>query len=142
MRSFSWKGFLVRFLFALVLVFATFNPSGYSYYHWVAAWIGDATRDNTAFLALAGVVLLIGWTILLRATLFSLGAFGLILASAFFGVLLWLIVDVGLVPANSTTAITYLVLIALSGVLGTGVSWSHVRRRVSGQTDVDDVETS
>ncbi len=142
MRSFSWKGFLVRFLFALVLVFATFNPSGYSYYHWVAAWIGDAARDNTAFLALAGVVLLIGWTILLRATLFSLGALGLILASAFFGVLLWLIVDVGLVPANSTTAITYLVLIALSGVLGTGVSWSHVRRRVSGQTDVDDVETS
>jgi hypothetical protein len=136
MRGISWLGLLLRFGFALVLVFATYNPSAYSYYDWVAG----SLPDYSALLIFAGVVLLIGWTILLRATLRSLGPFGLLLAIAFFGVLLWLVVDVGLLPADSTQAITYLVLIALSGVLATGVSWSHVRRRISGQADVDDVE--
>ena len=136
MRGISWPGLLLRFVFAVVLVFATYNPSDYSYYSWVA----DSLPEYSVLMIFAGVVLLIGWTILLRATLRSLGPFGLVLAVAFFGVLLWLVVDVGLVPANSAKAITYLILIALSGVLATGVSWSHVRRRISGQADMDDVD--
>ena len=136
MRGISWLGLLLRFVFAVVLVFATYNPSEYSYYSWVAG----ALPEYSVVMIFAGVVLLIGWTILLRATLRSLGPFGLVLAIAFFGVLLWLVVDVGLVPANSTQAITYLILVALSGVLATGVSWSHVRRRMTGQADIDDVD--
>ena len=136
MRGISWLGLLLRFVFAVVLVFATYNPSDYSYYSWVAG----SLPEFTVFMIFAGIVLLIGWTILLRATLRSLGPFGLILAVAFFGVLLWLVVDVGLVPADSTQAVTYLVLVALSGVLATGVSWSHVRRRITGQSDIDDVD--
>ncbi|MDH3714740.1 MAG: DUF6524 family protein [Gammaproteobacteria bacterium] len=136
MRGISWLGLLARFVFALALVFATYNPSAYSYYGWVAGEL----PEYSAFMIFVGIVLLIGWTILLRATLRSLGPFGLLLAIAFFGVLLWLVVDVGLLPADSTQAITYLILLALSGVLATGVSWSHVRRRVSGQADVDDVD--
>ena len=87
-----------------------------------------------------GVVLLIGWTIYLRATLRSLGPFGLVLAVAFFGTLVWLLVDTGLIPANSVRAITYIVLVIISGVLAVGVSWSHVRRRITGQADVDEVD--
>jgi len=136
MQKISWPGLLLRFGFAVVLVFATYNPSGYSYYNWVAG----SLPEFSAVVVFAGVVLLIGWTVLLRATLRSLGPFGLVLAAAFFGVLLWLIVDVGLVPADTTRAVTYLVLVALSGVLATGVSWSHVRRRISGQSDVDDLD--
>lgn len=136
MRGISWPGLLLRFVFAVVLVFATYNPSSYSYYDWVVGTL----PEFSAVVVFAGIVLLIGWTILLRATLRSLGPFGLVLAIAFFGVLLWLVVDVGLVPADSTQAITYLILVALSGVLATGVSWSHIRRRVSGQSDVDDVD--
>ena len=34
-QQLSWAGFGLRFLFAVLLVFLTFNPSGYSYYHWV-----------------------------------------------------------------------------------------------------------
>ncbi len=136
MRGISWLGLLLRFVSAVVLVFATYNPSDYSYYGWVVG----SLPDYSVLMIFAGVVLLIGWTILLRATLRSLGAFGLLLAAAFFGVLLWLVVDVGLVPANSIQAITYLILVALSGVLATGVSWSHVRRRITGQADIDDVD--
>jgi hypothetical protein len=35
---------------------------------------------------------------------------------------------------------TYLVLVALCGVLATGISWSHIRRRISGQVDVDEID--
>ena len=84
--------------------------------------------------------MLIGWTILLRATFRSLGPFGLLLAAAFLGILLWMMIDWGWFDADSLTAVTYLVLAALSGVLAIGVSWSHIRRRITGQIDVDDVE--
>ena len=30
----SWAGVGLRFVFALILVFATYNPEGYSYFHW------------------------------------------------------------------------------------------------------------
>ena len=33
-QRFNSKGFLLRLLFAVLLVFISYNPSGYSYYHW------------------------------------------------------------------------------------------------------------
>jgi len=126
----------MRLLAAAVLVFSTYNPQGWSYYHWVT----ENPPNFSPMMALAGIVLLIGWTIFLRATARSLGAFGLILAAAFFGTLLWLLIDLDWVPADSVKAITYIVLIILSGILAIGISWSHIRRRMTGQVDVDEIE--
>ena len=135
-RGIGWAGILLRLLTAIVLVFATYNPEGWSYFHWL--------RDDLANLSVlkifVGVVLLIGWTVFLRATLRSLGPFGLFLALAFFGSLIWLIVDWGIVPADSVRALTYIAQLTLCGVLATGVSWSHIRRRFTGQVDVDEIE--
>jgi hypothetical protein len=129
-------GFLLRLLVACVLVFSTYNPSGYSYYHLLSENISNITPT----IALFGVLLLVGWTIFLRATLRSLGAFGLLLAAAFLGVLLWMMIDWGWFDADNLKAVTYLILVVLSGILAIGVSWSHIRRRITGQVDVDDVE--
>ena len=68
MKAISWQGVIVRFLFTALMVFATFNPSGYSYYHWVA----NSLPEFSVLMIFAGIILLIGWTILLRATLRSL----------------------------------------------------------------------
>ena len=135
-KGINWFGFLLRLLASGILVFSTYNPSGKSYYHWVSENIGSLTPT----IALAGVLLLIGWSILLRATFRSLGPWGLLLAAAFLGILLWMMIDWGWFDADSLTAVTYIVLAALSGVLAIGVSWSHIRRRITGQIDVDDVE--
>ena len=135
-KGINWFGFLLRLLAAVILVFSTYNPSGYSYYHWVS----DNIDSLTPMIALAGVLLLIGWTILLRATFRSLGPFGLLLAAAFLGVLLWMMIDWGWFDADSLTAVSYITLVVLSGILAIGVSWSHIRRRITGQIDVDDVE--
>jgi len=135
-KGITWAGILLRFLVAVVLVFATYNPDEFSYFHWVR---GDL-QDGLPLKLFVGVVLLIGWTVYIRATLRSLGAFGLFLAFAFFGTLIWLVVYYELVPADSVRAITYIILVILCGVLATGVSWSHIRRRITGQVDTDEIE--
>ena len=135
-KGFGWDSFIVRFIFAVVVVFSTYNPEGVSYYHWV-------TEDLAAFSALKafiGVILIIGWVILIRATLGSLGAIGIILAAAFFGLAIWLIIDVIGLETDSIRVISYIIEIMLASVLSIGVSWSHVRRRISGQVDTDEVE--
>lgn len=131
----GWQGFLIRFVAGLTLVYSTYNPEGYSYYHWVI----NNFPAISALQGFLGVLLLVGWAMYIRAALRSLGIVGLTLATAFFGTLLWLVVDVGLIPVDNIRAITYLVLTLLALVLSTGLSWSHVRRRVSGQMDTDDV---
>ena len=135
-KGLTWTGFFLRLLAAFVLVFTTYNPSGTSYYHWLSQNIASPTP----MIALVGIVLIIGWTIYLRATARSLGAFGLLLAAAFFGALLWMVIDWGLVDADSVKAITYIILVILCGILAIGISWSHIRRRMTGQVDVDEVE--
>lgn len=135
-RHFGWDSFLVRFVFAIFVVFATYNPEGVSYYQWIA----EEFPTFTVFKAFVGVVLLIGWIILIRATLGSLGFIGIILASAFFGLAIWLIIDVIGLTADSQRVISYIVAIMLASVLSIGVSWSHIRRRVTGQLDTDEIE--
>lgn len=137
---FSGLSFIIRLVFALLLVYATYNPSGYSFYHWAKeALLGDAIAITPPF-AMSAVILMIGWTIYLRATFRSLGAFGLALAFAFFAIIVWWLIDIGLLGLDSVSIFTYIILFLLSAILATGMSWSHIRRRMSGQTDVDDVE--
>jgi hypothetical protein len=126
----------IRFLASLLLVFATYNPEGFSYYHWVTGHFSQ----YTVLMLFVGVVLLIGWAIYLRATFHSLGPVGLVLAIAFFGTLSWLLIDLHLIPTDSLRAVTYLIQFALCGVLTAGISWSHIRRRITGQVDVDEME--
>jgi hypothetical protein len=134
-KGITWVGYLLRYAFATVLVFASYNPR-YSYFH----WFRDMLPEIDPLVIFAGVILLIGWTIFLRATIRSLGAFGLLLAFAFFGTLIWVLIYWDWVSVESLTRLTYVVEIVLSGVLGTGISWSHIRRRMTGQIDVDEVE--
>jgi len=135
-NGFSLSSYLARLVAALVLVFAAYNPSGYSYYH----WFEQSLSDFNPLVALAGVVLLIGWVMFIRATLRSLGALGIILAVAFFGSLLWLVIDWGWVAPDNIDVISYIILALLAAVLATGVSWSHIRRRLTGQIDVDEID--
>lgn len=132
--DFNWLGFLFRFLAGIVLVFATYNPEGYSYFHWVK----QGFPSISAVQAFVGVVLVVSWAIFVRASLRSLGAVGLLLAAALFGTFLWLIVDLGWIPLHSIKAFVYLAQVLLALVLSTGLSWSHIRRRITGQLDTDE----
>ena len=119
-----------------ILVFVTFNPSRYSYYGWVAGF----DDQDVPLKVLAGIVLLILYVIYLRATWRSIGPIGLALAAAFFAALIWVLIDTGLLDLTRATLLTNLLLAVFATILAIGISWSHVRRRVTGQADIDDVD--
>ena len=135
-RSFNASSFLIRWIGALVLVFATYNPFDFSFYHWVTATGGEGLPLKI----LAGIVLVILYVVYLRATWRSLGPIGLILALAFFGSLIWVLVWFKVIATTQSTVITFIVLAILATIMAIGLSWSHVRRRLSGQADMDDVD--
>jgi len=140
--NFSTGSYFIRLFIAVILIFATFNPvEPFSYFYWAINPLFEDINSFTILKGLVGIILLIGWTIFLRATLRSLGLFGTLLAITFFGLLLWLVVDKGWVGIENRDAITWLVLVGLSGVLSAGISWSHLRRRMTGQLDVDDTDS-
>jgi len=136
MKPITVQGFLLRFMFALLLVMLTYNPSGYSYSH----WLQNSFSDFGPLLGIAGISLIIGWVIYLRATLRSLGSIGLILAGLFFAAIIWLLIDWGWLGLNNVTAMSWVILVLISAVLAVGISWSHIRRKISGQVDADDVD--
>ena len=135
-KRFTFLNFLIRFVLAVVLVFCTYNPSGHSWYHWFM----EAVDKVNPVIIFAGVVLLIGWVIYLRATIRSLGEIGTLLAVAFFAALTWVLIDYNVLSVENIEVLTYVVLVMLSAIMATGMSWSHIRRRMSGQLDVDDVD--
>jgi hypothetical protein len=89
-------------------------------------------------MALAGVALLIAWIVFLRATFMSLGVPGIALGAALFACIIWLLIDLGLLSLDSTGALSWVILLVLSIMLAAGMSWSHIRRRLTGQFDVDE----
>ena len=133
----SWPGIGIRYLMALVLVFSMYNPEGYSYID----WIFQSDTGSYPLKILVGVVLVIGLSIYVRATRRSLGMIGVILAVAFFSTVLWLFIDLKIIPADSLRALSYIVLFIIASLLATGMCWSHIRRRLSGQLDVDEIES-
>lgn len=137
----TWGGVLGRFLSALVLVHATYNPERLSYYHWAIAPVirGEGLGGQGALKLIAGVVLIIAWVVFLQATRRSLGIGGALLVTALGGGIIWLLIQLHLLSPTSLKAITHLVLVVLSVVLAVGMSWSIVSRRLSGQMDTDDV---
>ena len=129
--SFGPDSFLLRWLFAAVLVFGTYNPTSFS---WIS-WVLEPENAFGPVEALVGVVLLIAWVIYVRATFRSIGWLGLALGAALFACLIWLLVDFGLLSLESTGALTWLSLILVSMLLAVGMSWSHIRRRLTDRSN-------
>ena len=126
----------IRWLIAFILLAATYNPTPFN---WVR-WSLTNYSEQLPLIVLSGLILLIGYIIFLRATLRSIGAFGMALVLALVAALLWVLYDFGWLSLENQAANLWLGLIGLSLVLGVGLSWSHIRRAISGQTDMDDVD--
>ena len=137
-NSFGFMSFLWRLIASLALVLVSFNPSGHSYFHWFTeAFSGEGAHAIHYF---AGAILLAGWFIFVKSTVDSLGLVGTILSVAIIGTGIWLLIDLGIIDLDSSSSITWLLLIALAILLAAGLSWAHLKRRITGQVEVDDVE--
>ena len=136
MEKAGFLGVVWRLLFAVALVLLTFNPTGRSYYHLLA----DGFPSITPFEAVAGILLLIGWVFFVRSTLAALGVLGVTLVVALFAAIVWWMVSLGWLDVGNTSTMAWAVLLMLGVVLGIGMSWSHIRQRLSGQASVDRVD--
>lgn len=129
---------------ALVLVYGTYNPEGYSYFDWLvhpaSASNYQSLSNSVALKFLSGTLLLAGWVVYLNATRQALGFLGVLLTVAICAGIIWLLVEWDVFSANDSRVIAHLTLIVVSIVLAVGMSWSHVSRRLSGQVDTDAVD--
>jgi Family of unknown function (DUF6524) len=123
----------MRLFGAIAVVLLTYNPMGYSFYHW-------ALRDLAAITALkafAGALLLVGWIVCIRTAFVSLGALGLLLSVLVLGTLVWMLQDYGILNADNPSLLSWVTLIVIGIIFGIGLSWSLLRARVTGQVEVD-----
>ena len=142
----GWGGFLARFALALVLVYATYNPWGVSYVHWILG-MGQPAHESSWFSSPAlkfvvGVVLAIAWVVYATAARRSLGGVGILLVVALCAGVIWLLVEQDVVNTSSVPALTHVALVVIATVMAIGMSWSHLRRRMSGQVDTDELPGS
>ena len=129
-------GLLLRWLIAFLLLAATYNPTDYNYVVWARA----NYVEELPLTVLLGLLLLIGYVIYLRATLRSIGAFGMTVVLAVLAAIAWVLHDYDMLSLDNGAVNIWLAILALSIVLGIGLGWSIVRRMLTGQVAVDDVE--
>jgi hypothetical protein len=137
--EFNPGNLLWRFAAVLFLVCFTYNPTRASYVSWLRAGFRNDNLGPEHFVV--GMVLIIGWAILIVATKKSLGPIGLGLAAALIGGVVWWLSDLGIGVVGSLSVLTWVILFCLSILLTIGLSWSHVWRRLTGQYEVDDNDT-
>ncbi|MCX7299177.1 MAG: DUF6524 family protein [Rhodobacterales bacterium] len=131
-------GFLIRWIFALLLLVLTYNPSFWSY----STWFTEHYTDQLPLAVLGALVLIAGYLVYLRATLNSIGIVGMVLILALVGAILWVLFSLGWLTFGNYTLNTWVFILALSLVLAIGMYWSVIWRRISGQVDVDEVDTN
>ncbi len=139
----TWGGIALRIAAALVLVYLTFNPTGFSWFHWTIKPMIDAPTSALSTLnpikVLAGIVLAAAWWFFLQASQRSLGVVGAFFILAGFATFFWLLSWAKIFTPGSSAAVAHLTLIVVALILGIGLSWSRVKRRVTGQVDTDQV---
>lgn len=135
-KGLTLMSFFLRWLFAFLLVAATYNPTEWNFVRWAASNFSE----QLPLISLLGLVLFIGYVIYLRATLRSIGGFGMFLVLALLAAILWVLYDYGLLSLENSDALIWIGVFAMSVVLGVGLSWSFIRRSLSGQYDVDDAD--
>jgi Kef-type K+ transport system membrane component KefB len=127
-------GFILRWVFAFLLVALTYNPTDWNYARWAAANFAEQMPLAILF----GLLLLVGYLVYFTASLRAIGTLGMALSLAVIAALLWVLYDMGLLDLANRSLNIWLGILAVSAVLGIGMTWGHIWRRISGQVEVDD----
>ena len=125
---------LTRMLIAAAVVFATYNPTGTSVYHWVS----NNENPTDAWVILGAIVAILINLALLIAAWKALGMIGTVIVLVFFAALVYLSLQEGWVSSGNQQSIEWLALILYSAFLGIGLSGAIIWRRATGQVVTDE----
>jgi len=136
MRNLSIGGVIGRFLASLILVVATFNPTGYSFVGWIAGHFPHLEPLQLV----VGIALLALWLFFLHSTWRSLGTVGVVLGIAFFAAMVWLFTSWGWFSLSNHSALIWVVLVMMACLLTLGLCWALLQARIAGQAVVEEVK--
>lgn len=125
-----------RMIIAAIVVFATYNPTGNSVFHWVV----DNDNPTDAWVILGAIVAILANIALLIAAWKALGKLGTIIVVIFFAALIYLSLQEGWVSADNRVSLEWLALILYSVFLGIGLSGAIIWRRATGQVVTDEAD--
>ncbi len=128
-------GVAARWAGAFFLLAALYNPSGYSYFHWVA------TTDLRywSFKIVAGIVLAVFFGLYVNASRRALRLPGLILISIASALATSIFFPRTIDIDTPAPQLIVFLQIIIANILAVGVSWSYVRQMLSGQMDVNNI---
>lgn len=132
---FDYRSVIARLLFCAFFVFAAYNPSGYSYAHWVAS----SPLDQWEMKILAGI-LLAGALIFLTQTTFStLRRSGAVYVTITCISLALVLGTTGIIDLSRWETLTTAALATFVAVLTVGISISHIHHRLAGVSHTEEV---
>jgi uncharacterized membrane-anchored protein YitT (DUF2179 family) len=130
---------LTRILIAAIVVFATYNPSGTSVYHWVT----NHPNPTDAWVILGAIVTILINIALVIAAWKALGMVGTVIVLILFAAVTYLTFQEGWATTGNAASIQWLALILYSIFLGIGLAGAIIWRRATGQIvtdEADDIE--
>jgi len=120
-----------RWLMAAAVVFSAYNPSGYSYYHWVTR-----TEGISPLQVFAGLAIFISAVAIVRMAFLSVGYIGSTIIATLVMMAILLCVGLDFIEIETIEITTYTIQFWISFVLAVGMGWSFIQRRISGERDV------
>lgn len=131
-HPFDWTSLAARVLFSFLVVFAVYNPSGHSYWHWSLQ--GDAAAWTKI---LAGLTLIGVHGVVIKSVLGVLKWRGVILVALtlFAG---WMAIPTS-IGIGEWAGGRIALLAGLSLVYATGLSYPHIHHRLAGIVHVEKV---
>ena len=133
MYSFRISSIVVRSLMVYGLLFAIYNPSGYSYFHWITDWSGEVSLLSWAVylllkLSIGIVLFIISWTIV-SVVYHGVGRIGMVLLSLLTLTttpIIWML-------WRDSWGVQVVLLIGVGLFFSIGVVYSNLRYRFSAQ---------
>jgi hypothetical protein len=134
-RRFTFPPFLTRLLGSAFLVFSTYNPTGYSYFHWLVT----SDSGSPALKVTVGFVIVLLYAIVVRIIAAAFHRSGMIVGAL---AAILLIVELLIVTLPRDISVSwqgwlvlgqYALLTAAVLVIAFGTSWSHLIERLTGQ---------
>lgn len=130
---------LGRMLIAAIIVFASYNPTGTSIFHWVKNNMAGGDMPD-AWVVLGAIVTILVNVVLFIAAWKALGKIGTIIVLILFAALVYLSLQEGWASVDNNSSLQWMALILYSAFLGIGLSGAILWRRATGQVVTDEAD--
>jgi len=127
-------GFLARILYPAFVVFASYNTSGYSFYHWVV----DYPDEDIILKICCFGILGFGYYNIAETGAVALQRTGLLLVTIASSAGAWFAIDKGWVVIDNRTDLVNAMQCTLVFVMAVGLSYAHLHSRIGGVKIVEE----